>query len=101
MKGPAKLARYTGSGALTVTSTERGDRVLTGLWQPDEPEQAYHELHRFYMARERIPYRGPVEESDDEPGPPLERTVDVIILEWSNEDHPSALKLQAAEGGTA
>lgn len=98
MKGPAQLARYTGTGALSVTWTESGDRVIMGLWQADDPEHAYDELHRFYMARERIEYRGPVEESEDEP---QERAIEVIILEWANEEHPSALKLQAAEDDAA
>lgn len=94
MKGPAQLAHFTGIGALKPELTDGGETVLTGLWQADEPEHAYDELHRLYMARERIPFRGPVGAQSQ--GAAKEETLDVIILEWSNEQHPAALKLQGA-----
>lgn len=92
MKGPAKLDDFTGTGALKPETTEGGDTVLTGLWQADDPEHAYDALHRYYMARERLRFRGPVGGLDE----PDERSIDVIILEWSNEEHPAAIKLQGA-----
>jgi hypothetical protein len=92
MKGRAQLADFTGTGALTVERDESGEAMLTGLWQADDPEHAYDELHKLYMARERIRFRGPVRASGV--AAPREETHDVIILEWSNEDHPAALKLQ-------
>lgn len=94
MKGRAQLADFTGTGTLTWESHESGDRLLTGLWQPDDPEQAYDALHRLYMARERIPFRGLV--ASHKEGRPSEETREVIILEWSNEEHPAAIKLQEA-----
>lgn len=94
MKGPAQLADFTGIGALKPELTDGGETVLTGLWEADEPEHAYDELHRLYMARERIPFRGPVGAIDRDAH--NEETIDVIILEWSNEEHPAALKLQGA-----
>lgn len=92
--GRALLGEFAGSGALTWEQTEAGERVLVGLWQPDDPEHAYDVLHRLYMAREHIPFRGPVHPGEG--GDPSEQTLDVIILEWSNEEHPAALKLQGA-----
>ncbi|MEX2535624.1 MAG: hypothetical protein WD273_08495 [Trueperaceae bacterium] len=94
MRGRAQLADFTGSGALNWERGEDGELLLEGLWQPDDPEQAYDALHRLYMARERITFRGPVHGSDE--GDPLEESHEVIILEWSNEEHPAALKLQEA-----
>lgn len=94
MKSPARLADFTGTGALKREQGDGGSMVFTGLWQADDPGHAYDELHRLYMARERIPFHGPV--SADTPGAANEEKLDVIILEWSNEDHPAALKLQSA-----
>ena len=94
MKGRAQLADFDGTGTLTLEPHESGDPLLTGLWQPDDPEHAYDALHRLYMARERIPYRGPVVSRTE--GGPNEETREVIILEWSNEEHPAAIKLQEA-----
>jgi hypothetical protein len=92
MKGPARLADFTGQGALKRELTAGGETVFTGLWQADDPEHAYDELHRLYMARERIRFRGPVSAANR--GKSNEETLEVIIVEWSNEEHPAALKLQ-------
>jgi hypothetical protein len=92
MKGPAQLADFSGTGALQRERTEGGDTVFTGLWQADDPEHAYDALHRLYMARERVRFRGPVGAANRDK--PKEETLEVIILEWSNEEHPAALKLQ-------
>lgn len=94
MKGRAQLADFTGTGALAWERHEGGETMLTGLWQPDDPEQAYDALHRLYMARERIPFRGLVASRKE--GDPSEETREVIILEWSNEEHPAAIKLKEA-----
>lgn len=94
MNGRAQLADFTGTGSLQLERHEGGEVLLTGLWQPDEPEQAYDALHRLYMARERIPFRGPVAHRQE--GRSSEETREVIILEWSNEEHPAAIKLQEA-----
>ncbi|HEX7002878.1 MAG TPA: hypothetical protein VF168_01665 [Trueperaceae bacterium] len=94
MKRRAQLADFTGTGTFTWESHEGGDRIFTGLWQPDDPDQAYDELHRLYMARERIPFRAPVVGRGE--GRSDEETREVIILEWSNEEHPAAIKLQEA-----
>lgn len=91
MERRAQLGEFAGTGSLSWGRDESGQPLLTGLWQADDPEHAYDELHRLYMARERIPFRGTVITGGEADG---EETHEVIILEWSNEGHPAALKLQ-------
>ena len=95
MEGPARLAHYTGLGILNLVESEDGTRVYEGLWQADDPEQSNEDLHRHYMAREKLVFNGPLEDCRAEP-PPV-REIIVMILEWSNEEHPSAIKLQQAQ----
>jgi hypothetical protein len=92
MKGPAQLADFNGVGGLVSELGEGGELVFEGLWRPDDPEHAYDALHRLYMAREAITFRGPVRAANKETA--SEDTLDVIIVEWSNEEHPAALKLR-------
>lgn len=87
----ARLADFSGIGALSSEQSEGGGTMFVGLWRADDPEHAYDALHKLYMAREPVRFNGPIQHRA---GEVREDVLDVIIVEWSNEDHPAALKLQ-------
>jgi|GEM_PF-4420802 len=93
MNRKAKLSGLEGWAILRLEDSEHG-QLLTGLWVAQDPDRALPELHRHYMARERIVYEGPVAPDDSDHAD--ERHLEVIILEWSNDEHPSSIKVQEA-----
>src|SRR5690625_6803312 len=82
MNRKAKLAGLEGWAILRLEDSEHG-QLLTGLWEAQDPDRALPELHRHYMARERIVYEGPVAPDDSDHAD--ERHLEVIILEWSKD----------------